>query len=143
MNFLLMCLRRVCVFLTSFMWLICYAFRKKEKKWIHTPRKINDDLALFVVRVKKCAMCKKDMVVTPPKSWYLCPRDAIRTSTFKVNSPNDFRNQALRAGYVSQSHIMLYGDHICDDCDDIRMDNMAKAMQKKEQSRGFGEYDGK
>lgn len=72
-----------------------------------TPKKINEDSAIFMIRLEPCHLCQKDMV-TKPEGGY---------DTWPHWIGNDLKAQTERAGFVFRSRIKVDDEYICTECE--------------------------
>jgi hypothetical protein len=76
--------------------------------YIHTPKMVSDEGALFLVSIRRCPICHQWMVHAP---------DWDRYSTFP-GGDNRFVDQAERAGLRLESGHEVDGINICQVCKD-------------------------
>ena len=68
------------------------------------PQKI-DDCATFLLTLKRCGTCNRDMVIKPTPN-----------TAFPLYWDNDFDSQAKRAGFVQRSRVKVDDRYICIEC---------------------------
>jgi len=78
---------------------------KKGGAMEYTPVKITEKMATFAIDVKKCPVCKKDMVTSPYNS-----------DVFPASYMHQFEVQAKRGGFVVKSNRTKNNEYVCQEC---------------------------